>query len=83
MPTSLQRADLETVSVSMPAGTLEREYAEKLSLDLLDDELLADARRMATVYTAIAAFENSARDLVASIMLEGLRDQGERVGHRC
>jgi hypothetical protein len=52
------------------SGNLDRVYAGKLSLDLLDDELVAAARRMATVYTAIAAFENSARDLVASTMLE-------------
>jgi hypothetical protein len=52
------------------SGTLDQEYAEKLSIGLLDDELVAAARRMATVYTAIAAFENSARDLVSSTMLE-------------
>lgn len=52
------------------SGTLDREYAKKLSLELLDDELVVAARRMATVYTAIAAFENSARNLVASTMLE-------------
>ncbi len=52
------------------SGTLDREYAGKLSLELLDDELVATARRMATVYTAIAAFENSARELVAGTMLE-------------
>ncbi|WP_026910635.1 Swt1 family HEPN domain-containing protein [Patulibacter minatonensis] len=51
-------------------GRLDSEYAEKLSLDLLDEELVAAARRMATVYTAIAAFENSARDLVVSTMIE-------------
>jgi hypothetical protein len=52
------------------SGTLDQEYAEKLSIGLLDDELVAAARRMSTVYTAIAAFENSARDLVSSTMLE-------------
>lgn len=49
---------------------LDQEYAAKLSLELLDEELVAAARRMATVYTAIASFENAARDLVASTMLE-------------
>jgi hypothetical protein len=52
------------------SGTLDQEYAEKLSIGLLDDELVTAARRMSTVYTAIAAFENSARDLVSSTMLE-------------
>ena len=56
------------------SGTLEQEYADKLSIGLLDDELVATARRMATVYTAIAAFENSARDLVTSTMLEAKGD---------
>jgi Swt1-like HEPN len=52
------------------SGTLDREYADKLSIELLDGELVVAARRMATVYTAIAAFENSARGLVTSTMIE-------------
>lgn len=64
---ALDRAGRRVRDVS---GTLDHEYAEKLSIALLDDELVASARRMATVYTAIAAFENSARDLVSSTMLE-------------
>ena len=35
---------------------LDQEYAAKPSLELLDEELVAAARRMATVYTAIASF---------------------------
>jgi hypothetical protein len=69
---ALDRAGRPVRDVS---GTLDREFAEKLSLELLDDELVASARRMATVYTAIAAFENSARDLVASTMLEAKGEQ--------
>jgi Swt1-like HEPN len=53
-----------------PAGLLDEEIADKLSVGLLDDERVAVARQMATVYMAIAAFENSARDLVASTMIE-------------
>ena len=56
------------------AGELEGEIADMLSLGLLDDDLVAEARRMATVYTGIAAFENSARTLVSSTMLEGKGD---------
>lgn len=52
------------------SGLLDEATASKLSLELLDEELVARARRMATVYTAIAAFENSARDLVSSTMIE-------------
>jgi hypothetical protein len=69
---ALDRAGRRVRDIS---GTLDREYAEKLSVELLDDELVAAARRMATVYTAIAAFENSARDLVASTMLEAKGDE--------
>lgn len=64
---ALDRAGRRTRDIS---GTLDREYVDKLSLELLDDDVVVAARRMATVYTAIAAFENSARDLVASTMLE-------------
>ncbi|HWX87193.1 MAG TPA: Swt1 family HEPN domain-containing protein [Solirubrobacteraceae bacterium] len=64
---ALDRAGRRVRDVS---GMLDREYAEKLSLELLDNELVAAARRMATVYTAIAAFENAARGLVAGTMLE-------------
>ena len=49
---------------------LDSHVAARLPLDLLDDELVARARRMATVYIAIAAFENSVRDFVAKRLLE-------------
>lgn len=52
------------------SGVLDAEIAEKLSLSLLDEEMVVTARRMSTVYTAIAAFENSARELVGSTMIE-------------
>lgn len=49
---------------------IDEEVACKLSLDILDDELVAKARRMSVVYTAIAGFENSVRKLISSILLE-------------
>lgn len=49
---------------------LDEDVAEKVSLSLLDDHFVAQARRMATVYTAIAAFEQTVRDLVQRVMLE-------------
>ncbi|HEX4009405.1 MAG TPA: Swt1 family HEPN domain-containing protein [Solirubrobacteraceae bacterium] len=49
---------------------LDEDVANAIPLDLLDDHFVAQARRMATVYTAIAAFENSVRDLVRRVMLE-------------
>lgn len=49
---------------------LDEEVVAKVSLDILDQQFVESARRMATVYTAIAAFENSVRDLVRKVMLE-------------
>ncbi len=54
-------------------GLLDEEIVEKTSLALLDKEFVATAGRMATVYTAIAAFENTVRDLVRRTMLEDRR----------
>lgn len=49
---------------------LDKEIATKLSIDLLDDEFVLRARRMATVYTAICAFENSVRELISATLSE-------------
>lgn len=46
------------------------EIAKTLSLDLLDDQYVRNAREMANVYVAIAAFENSVRSLISSVLLE-------------
>lgn len=46
------------------------EIAKTLSLDLLDDQHVDNAREMANVYVAIAAFENSVRSLISSVLLE-------------
>lgn len=43
---------------------------QSLSFDMLDPDLLADATRMAVVYTAIHAFENTVRELVKKAMAE-------------
>jgi hypothetical protein len=51
-------------------GQLDSEIAASLSLDLLDPELVDAARRMSTVYTAIAAFENAVRRFVVKVLLE-------------
>jgi hypothetical protein len=49
---------------------LDEEVAATVSLSLLDEGFVAQARRMATVYTAIAAFENTVRDLVRRVLLD-------------
>jgi hypothetical protein len=51
-------------------GMLDDEVAGKTSLELLDERFIEPARRMATVYTAIAAFENTVRDLVRRTLLD-------------
>jgi HEPN superfamily Swt1-like protein len=51
-------------------GQLDSEIAWSLSLDVLDPELVDAARRMSTVYTAIAAFENAVRRFVVKVLLE-------------
>lgn len=49
---------------------LAQDYIKCLSVDLLDDEYVNSAKVMATVYTAIAAFENMVRQFVVKILLE-------------
>jgi hypothetical protein len=46
------------------------ETARILSLDLLDDQHVRNARDMANVFVAICAFENSVRALISSVLLE-------------
>lgn len=53
----------------------EAETAKRLGIPLLDDELVAKSRKMAIVYTAICAFENSVRDFVSKKLLE---EKGEK-----
>lgn len=44
--------------------------ASRLPLRLLDEALVNPAREMASVYTAIAAFENAAREFIEKRLLE-------------
>lgn len=62
--------DLNGRTTKHLAGITDSAIAEKLSIDLLDAPMVEVAQRMATVYTAIAAFENMARQLVSRTMLE-------------
>jgi|SRR5579872_1771778 len=52
------------------AGYTDDEVAADLSIGLLDETLVEEARKMATVYAAIAAWENSVRKLVSTVLLE-------------
>lgn len=57
-----ERSQLSTAEAELING--------KLSLDMIDNEAIEKARRMALVYTAIHAFENSVRAFVKSTMIE-------------
>ncbi len=46
-----------------------------LSLELIDDDLVTNARRMAIIYTAVHAFENSVRKFVEKALFE-IHEQG-------
>lgn len=46
------------------------DVARRLPLESLDEDLVSRAKRMATVYVAIAAFENTVRDFVSARLLE-------------
>lgn len=60
----------EILSRHSSSDLLSQEYVKSLSLDLLDDDCVNSAKIMATVYTAIAAFENMVRKFVVKILLE-------------
>jgi hypothetical protein len=64
---ALDRAGRRT---KRPHGYIDADIAKSLSLDLMDDSLVAPAIKMATVYVAVAAFENSVRKLVESVLIE-------------
>lgn len=64
----------------------DEELAKKLALDVLDDVHVANARSTSLVYAAIAAFENSARTLVAKTLMDKYQEEwwekGTSVGIR-
>ena len=60
----------DVVSKHSSSEILVQEYVKCLSLELLDDEYINAAKLMATVYTAIAAFENTVRQFVVKVLLE-------------
>jgi hypothetical protein len=52
------------------SGLFDHDLEAAVSLDLLNEHFVANARQMAVVYTAVAAFENMVRDLVSGVLLE-------------
>ena len=53
----------------------EAEISKRLGITLMDEGLIAKSRKMAVVYTAICAFENSVREFISKKLLE---EKGER-----
>lgn len=70
----------EVLSRHSSSDLLSQEYMKSLSLDLLDDECVNLAKIIATVYTAIAAFENMVRKFVVKVLLE---HNGENWWEQC
>jgi hypothetical protein len=68
------------VSKLHSSSVLDSQTADRLSIKLLDEDLVLHARRMATVYTAIAAFENSVRAFIAKKLLEELGENWWETG---
>jgi Swt1-like HEPN len=62
------------------SGIDDIEIAQMLSLELFDEERLSDARRMAVVYSAISAFENSVGDLIKKVLLTELGEDWWKTG---
>lgn len=70
----------EALSKHHSSAIIVQDYIKSLSLDLLDDEYVNSAKLMATVYTAIAAFENTVREFVVKILIE---NNGENWWENC
>lgn len=51
-------------------GMFDADIAATLSIQAMDDDLVDEAKRMAAVYTAVAAFENAARGLIADVLMD-------------
>ena len=68
---SLDRAGRKAPNIN---GYFDADVAQALSIELLDDDLVAEAKQMAAVYTAVAAFENSARELVRNTLIGDFED---------
>lgn len=53
-------------------SNVDTSVAARLPIAALDEDLVSHAKRMATVYIAIAAFENTVREFVSKLLLEAV-----------
>lgn len=51
-------------------SNIDHDVARRLPIELFEEDIVCRAKRMATVYIAITAFENTVRDFVSSRLLE-------------
>lgn len=58
----------------------ELDTSNRLGMHLMDEEFVVKSRKMAVVYTAICAFENSVREFIAKKLLE---EKGEKWWELC
>lgn len=56
-------------SIEDSSDSIEK-IAEKMPIDLLDDDFVTSAQKMAFVYVAIASFENSVRKFIEDLLFE-------------
>jgi hypothetical protein len=70
----------DAISKHSSSEILVQEYISCLSLDVIDDDFIESAKLMATVYTAIASFENTVRQFVVKVLLE---HKGENWWENC
>jgi hypothetical protein len=61
-------------------SNVDAEVARRLPIDSLDETLVSKAKKMATVYIAIAAFENTVREFVSKRLLD---EKGENWWETC
>lgn len=62
-------------SLSHFSDEVEKEISDRLAIDLIPDEFVKQSRKMAIVYTAICAFENSVRRFISDILLENIGEK--------
>jgi hypothetical protein len=51
-------------------NNVDKEVSKRLPIEAMDETMVSRAKRMATVYIAIAAFENTVREFVSKRLLE-------------
>lgn len=75
---AMERTQL--LSKSHNSNYIDKEIAEHLSIDLLDEDHVEISKKMASVYVAITSFENMTRDFIAKTLSE---TEGENWWEKC